>query len=49
MLEANDVGDDSVIEAPVVAVGDGDGDAFVLIVDLDEYFRRFEVLDLLLD
>ena len=48
MLEADDVRHDCVVEAAVVALRDGDGDAFVLIVHLDEDFGRLEVLDLLL-
>lgn len=43
------MGHDCVVEGALIAVGDGYGDAFVFIVDLDEYFWGFKVLDLFLD
>ncbi len=49
MFEADDVGHDGVAEGAMVALRDGDGDAFVLVIDLDEYFWRFEIFDLLFD
>jgi hypothetical protein len=49
VFEADDVGHDGVVEGAMVALRDGDGDAFVLVIDLDEYFWRFEIFDLLFD
>lgn len=48
MLEANNMWNDRIVEALVVAVGDGYGDAFVFIVDFDENFWRFEIFNLFL-
>jgi hypothetical protein len=47
MLKADDMGDDCIVEVAVVAGGNGDGDAFALVVNLDDYLGRLEVLDLL--
>jgi hypothetical protein len=49
VFEADDVGHDGVVEGAMVALRDGDGDAFVLVIDLDEYLWRFEIFDLLFD
>ncbi len=38
----------SVIESPLIAHVDGDGNPFVLVVDLDENLWRFQTLDFLL-
>lgn len=43
------MGEDSVVETLVVAVRDGDGDAFSFVVDFDNYFGSFKFLDLFFD
>lgn len=49
MFEADDVRHDGIVEGAIVALRDGNGDAFVFVIDLDEYFWRLEIFDLLFD
>lgn len=48
MFEADDVGEDCLMQVFIVACGDGDGEPLALVVDLDDDLWGFELLDLLL-
>jgi hypothetical protein len=41
MLEANDVRNNCIVETLLVAMDDWNGDAFALVVDLDQNLRGF--------